>query len=336
MSLEPIDAETALELYLADKGNELSEASLKGHKYRLGHFVRWCDEEGIENLNDLSGRQLHRYRLWRRDDGDLNKVSEKTQMDTLRVFIRWLESVDGVEQDLSQKVLSPSVTPDENSRDVMLDSDRATEVLTHMEKYEYAGVEHVAIALMWHTMMRVGGVHALDVDDYDPDAQSVKVRHRPDTGTPIKNQGEGERMIALSGQICSLLNDWLDDQRPPITDEYGREPLLASRQGRTKKSTLRTYVYRWTRPCAYSSDCPHDRGMGECTAVEHDTASKCPSSVSPHAIRRGSITHSLNRDMPDKVVSDRANVSQRVIELHYDRRTEREKMEQRREYLDNL
>ncbi|MFB6072854.1 MAG: site-specific integrase, partial [Halobacterium sp.] len=106
MSLEPIDAETALELYLADKENELSEASLKGHKYRLGHFVRWCNEvEAIQNLNTLTGRQLHEYRLWRRDDGDLNKVSEKTQMDTLRVFIRWLESIDGVEQDLSQKVL---------------------------------------------------------------------------------------------------------------------------------------------------------------------------------------------------------------------------------------
>ena len=120
MSLEPIDAETALELYLADRGNELSEASLKGHKYRLGHFVRWCDElEEIQNLNTLSGRQLHRYRLWRREDGNLNKVSEKTQMDTLRVFIRWLESIDGVEQDLSEKVLSPAITPDENSRSLM-------------------------------------------------------------------------------------------------------------------------------------------------------------------------------------------------------------------------
>lgn len=40
--------------------------------------------------------------------------------------------------------------------------------------------------------------------------------------------------------------------------------------------------------------------------------------------------------MPDKVVSDRANVSPGVIEQHYDRRSEREKMEQRREYLDDL
>jgi integrase len=336
MSLEPIDAETALELYLADKENELSEASLKGHKYRLGHFVRWCDEKEIENLNTLTGRQLHRYRLWRREDGDLNKVSEKTQMDTLRVFIRWLESIDGVEQDLSQKVLSPSITPDENSRDVMLDSDSASKVLAHLEKYEYASIQHVSIALMWHTMMRVGGVHALDIDDYDSNEKCIKVRHRPDTGTPIKNQGEGERMVALSDQVCDLLDDWLDAKRPSVTDEYGREPLLASREGRTNKTTLRAYVYRWTRPCVYSTECPHDRGLGECSAVERDTAYRCPSSVSPHAIRRGSITHSLNSDMPDKVVSDRANVSQRVIEQHYDRRTEREKMEQRRDYLEDL
>ena len=71
-------------------------------------------------------------------------------------------------------------------------------------------------------------------------------------------------------------------------------------------------------------------------ANTRDAASKCPSSVSPHAIRRGSITHSLNSDMPDKVVSDRANVSPKVIEQHYDRRTEQERMEQRRDYLDNL
>ena len=154
-------------------------------------------------------------------------------MDTLRVFIRWLESIDGVEQDLSEKVLSPSITPDENSRDVMLDSDSASKVLAHLEKYEYASIQHVAIALMWHTMMRVGGVHALDVDDYDSEEQCIKVRHRPDTGTPIKNQGDGERMVALSDQVCELLDDWLEAKRPSVTDEYGREPLLASREGRT-------------------------------------------------------------------------------------------------------
>jgi len=31
----------------------------------------------------------------------------------------------------------------------MLDSDSASKVLAHLEKYEYASIQHVAIALMW-------------------------------------------------------------------------------------------------------------------------------------------------------------------------------------------
>mgnify|MGYP002762626592 CR=1 FL=1 len=246
MSLEPIEPEAALELFLKDREAELADASIKGHDYRLRHFVRWCHEQGIENLNTLTGRQLHEYRLWRRDDGDLNKVSEKTQMDSLRSFVRWLEAVDGVEQDLSEKVLSPTITADENSRDVMLDSEQAASVLSHLEKYEYARPQHVALTLMWHTMMRVGGVHAMNVDDYNADEQYMKVRHRPDTDTPIKNKGDGERLVALSDDIYELLDDWLENKRPDTTDDHGRKPLLASREGRLQKMTLRMYVYRWT------------------------------------------------------------------------------------------
>lgn len=37
-----------------------------------------------------------------------------------------------------------------------------------------------------------------------------------------------------------------------------------------------------------------------------------------------------------KAVGDRANVSEKVLSIHYDSRTDEEKMEQRREYLDEL
>lgn len=88
MNLEPIDSERALELYIA----ELSDATIYSHRSRLSHFVRRCDEQEIDNLNDLTGRTLHEYRLWRRNDGDLSKVSVKTQMDTLRVFSELMRS----------------------------------------------------------------------------------------------------------------------------------------------------------------------------------------------------------------------------------------------------
>jgi integrase len=336
MNLEPIDPETAVEMYLADRKHDLAQTSIKSAKYRLRHFIRWCDKENLTNLNELTGRRLHEYRLWRRDDGDINKVTEKTQMDTLRVFVRWLESIDAVEPDLSTKVRSPDVTPTENARDVMLEGERAAEILEYMGRYEYCSGRHVALSLMWHTMMRVGGVHALDLEDYDPEEQYLEVLHRPETDTPIKNKGDGERLVALSNDICELLDDWITDQRPQVTDDHGRKPLLTTGHGRTTKSTLRAYIYEITRPCMYGKECPHDRDPSSCEATDKHGASKCPSSVSPHAIRRGGITHNLNNDMPDTVVSDRANVSPKVIEQHYDRRTKREKMEQRRDYVDGL
>lgn len=80
-----------------------------------------------------------------------------------------------------------------------------------------------------------------------------------------------------------------------------------------------------------------DRDPAACEPTDGlKDASKCPESVSPHAVRRGGITHWLQQDVPMRVVGDRANVSQDVLDAHYDRRSEREKAEQRREYLDHV
>jgi hypothetical protein len=40
--------------------------------------------------------------------------------------------------------------------------------------------------------------------------------------------------------------------------------------------------------------------------------------------------------IPEGIVSDRCNVSRKVLDQHDDRRTEREEMEQWREFLDKL
>lgn len=169
MSLEPNEPETALDLYLADRENNVSRATIYSHKSRLGHFILWCDKQQIGNLYNLMGRQLQQYRIWRRSEGDLSPVTVKTQMDTLRVFIKWLESVDGVEQDLHAKVRSLALAGKENVRNVMLDEKRAERVLGYLRKYEYASRQHVSLALMWHAMMRVGAVHSLDCADYLPE-----------------------------------------------------------------------------------------------------------------------------------------------------------------------
>jgi integrase len=336
MALEPLDPETAVELYLEDRKSELAKATQYAHSSRLGHFIRWCGEQEIDNLNELTGRTLHRYRLWRRADGDLAPPSEKSQMDTLRVFIRWCGTIDAVPTDLWSKVVSPSLADGENSRDVMLDSEVADGILEYLSTYEYASERHVTFLLIWHALLRRGAIHALDVGDYDAQEMSLDVRHRPETGTPIKNKFNGERFIALSAETCSVLDAWIADRRPDSADEFGRDPLLSTAKGRAHLTTIQAYIYSMTRPCGFTN-CPHDRDVSECeAAIDRSQAFACPSSVSPHAVRRGAITHWLNSDVPEQVVSARANVSTAVLDEHYDRRTERKKMEQRRKYLDDV
>lgn len=185
-------------------------------------------------------------------------------------------------------------------------------------------------------MMRVGAVRALDIGDYDADEQLLALEHRPKSDTPVKNKERGERLVALSDDVCEVVDDWIEMRRPDVTDEYGRNPLVTTPQGRVHLTTLRGDCYRWTRPCVATGECPHDQDTETCDALEYDQAFKCPSSVSPHAVRRGGITYALNNDWPMKAVSDRANVSKTVLDEHYDRRTEEEKVEQRRQYLDNI
>ena len=236
--LEPIDPETAVSMYLDSREREVSKMTLQSHRSRLQFFVDWCADNEIENLNELTGRDLHSYRIWRRKDGDLAPPSEKTQMATLRVFIRWLESIDGVPNDLHTKVLSPEIPSGEGVRDTRLESENAEEILAYLRKYHYAEFGHVVITLLWRTMMRRASVVALDVDDYDSDEQYLKVKHRPETGAQLKNGQNGERFVALRDDTCSLLDDWLADRRPDVVDEHGREPLLATTYGRPHPTTI--------------------------------------------------------------------------------------------------
>lgn len=334
--LEPLAPAQAKEMFLAQREDEVTEKTHQIYHYRLKPFVRWCDKEGITNLNDLSARSLHEYRLWRKKDGNLKTITLKGQLSTIRVFIRFCESIDGVEGGLHEQMLIPSVDDEEAVSDSILEAERAEPILDYLGKYQYASKRHALFAVLWHTGCRMGAAHSMDVSDFDREEQSLTIQHRPDTGTNLKNKRSGERICALSEDICEVLEDYIAVNRDDVTDDHGREPLFTTRNGRMHRSKIRTMIYAVTRPCAYGQECPHGRDPDTCEAGNYTHASKCPSSVSPHDIRRGAITYLLRSDVPKQVVSDRVNSSPETLEKHYSQLTEEEKMEQRREYLDSL
>jgi len=331
--LEPLAPEAGKDLYLEHRRGEVSESTLQSHRYRLTEFVDWCEENGITNLNDLTGRDLHSYRVDRRESDDLEPVTLQGQLSTLRVYLRFCASVDAVGEDLHEKILLPTVSGDEQASRSTLAPDRAQSILEYLDTYQYASRRHVLLTLLWQTGLRMGSARAIDLDDYDPDSPGVELVHRPDQDTPLKNKERGERWVALRGSTADVVDDYIAGPRKDVTDDYNREPLLTTAQGRVSTSCIQDSVYTITRPCEYG-ECPHsDYDPATCEFTKRAKASTCPSSRSPHDVRSGAITAHLLDDVPIEVVSGRMDVTQSVLGRHYDRRSEREKMEQRREHL---
>jgi len=201
--LEPTTPAEAVEWYLSEREPDLTEKSLQNHEYRLGRFVEFCDEQEIENLNVLTGRDLHRFRVWRSQD--IKPVTLRGEMQTLRVFLEFCAAIEAVEQGMRERVQLPEIELEDEAREVHLDSDRAQTILDHLEQFAYASRDYVIMAILWHTGIRLGSLRAFDLRDFDPDEGCLDLRHRPDSGTGLKNKKAAERSIAVGPHYCDMI-----------------------------------------------------------------------------------------------------------------------------------
>ncbi|ELZ05366.1 integrase-like protein [Natrialba chahannaoensis JCM 10990] len=341
--LEPITPQEAVRLYLEAR-DDAAENTLEAQDYRLRAFVAWCDEEGIVNLNNLSGRDMYAYRVWRREGGysgkELELVTLRGEMATMRAFLRFCAEVDGVREDLYDQVPLPRTDGVDVSESTLV-PDRAVEIVDWLERYEYGSRRHVTVLMLWHTGCRVGELRGLDLGDLDlegerprADGPAVHFVHRPETDTPLKNKEKGERWNAISAHVAQTLQDYIDGPREAVTDDHGRRPLLTTKHGRVTVSACRDTLYRVTRPCWRNESCPHDRDPESCDWTLYSKMSKCPSARSPHDVRSGRVTAHRLSDEDRSLVSERMNASEEILDKHYDRRSERQKAEQRRRFFE--
>jgi len=331
--LEPLAPARAKSLYLKSRNDELAERSIELHDKHVGSFVSFCDESGIENMNDVTARTVNEYRLEIGEDYQYSTLS--IYLSTVRQFVKFCESMNAVAPNVSERIVLPDC--DRNARTEALKADDARPILSYLRKFHYASRTHALMALLWHTDIRTGTARGLDVEDLDAERDRLRIRHRPETDTPLKNAKNAERYIALSEEVSDVLAAYVEEHRHSVTDEYSRNPLFTTNRGRPAKNSIRRNIYAATRPCAVGKDCPHGREPETCEAAQRtNEASKCPSTVSGHPVRCGAITRFLRQDVPQKAVSDRMNVSEKILSEHYDIRTEDEKAEQRRKFLTNL
>ena len=330
--LQPLAVDEGIDRFLRHHESGVGESTMANARTRLGHFKEWTEEVGLENLNNLTGRDLSDFVAWRR--GDIAPITLQKQLSTVRQALRYWADIEGVTDGLAEKLHAPELPDGAEAKDVHLESPRASRILEYLDRYDYASRRHVVISILWRTGMRRSALRSLDLDDLRPDDHAVVLEHRPETGTKLKNHDAGERWVYLGPRWFQIIEDYVDKHRIDATDDYGRESLITTQYGRPTGDTIYTWVNRVTQPCEYGLECPHDRDPKTCEAATTDGyPSRCPSARSPHAVRRGSITHHLNHGTSPEVASERMDVSLDVLYQHYDARDEREKMDVRKDNL---
>lgn len=311
--------------------NEVSKTdrTIRAYRSRLEQFVKWCRERDIERVGDLDPWIIDEYDLSLR--GEVAPTTLKSRLSTLRVFLEYCHAIDAVDEDVVRAVNVPTLDRSEEQSETRLAPDDAIAALEFFRdsRIWFGTPRHAFLELAWHTGARMGTIRGLDLSDYHPDEQYVEFRHRPSTGTPLKNKNDAERFVGLAEPVVDALQMYIARERSEKRDEHGREPLFCTRQGRPSFTTLRAWSYQATHPCLWT-ECPHGKRRDSCEWTERTHASKCPSSRSPHRIRTGSITWQLNQGLSIDVVSERVNASPSVIRQHYDQAAVAEEFEERR------
>lgn len=325
-----LDPEEAVNRFLRRHEGQHSDKTIRSYKNRLAHFIDWCAEEDIDRMSEIDGWRIDEYYHWRAAH-DIKPVTVKGSLAALRQLLKFCVDVGVVEETLPDRIPTINLSKSDERSDTRLDAERAKELLTfYRDSTQWYGTAlHATLELLWHTGCRVGGMRALDVADFDPEQATLFFRHRPETDTRLKNGEEGERVVGINAETVSAIEFWVDRDRPDMADEYGREPLFTTRQGRASIGTLRGWAYMGTQPCLYR-ECPHGRRRPHCEYTERRHSSKCPSSRSPHAVRTGSITWQLGEIDDIEMVADRVNSAPSTIRRYYDVATPEEAFEDRR------
>ena len=323
LSLKSRPMEAVLDEFREKKLEEVK--STGQYTRKLDYLQTYLEDEAhIESTEDLTSEDVERYDKWRKyeslsRDEPLADSTLSDDMYLFREFIRYLIEHRMAPVRFEKCVEIPEIdyASGEGVDEKKLDPEIAKAALNYLRKYEYADIEHISMELMCQSGPRKGGLIGRDVPDFDYEERVLK--YETDETTPLKNDESSEREITLYGDVPEIIQDYLTDQRPPETDEEGREPLLTKGDGRMSPSTLQKIAYKWTRPCMVGLDCPHDRDPEDCEAAqENNSAFKCPSSRAPHHIRSGYITDQKNRGVSAEGIEQRCDVSPRVQKLHYD------------------
>lgn len=322
MSRRDLSPREAARHWMDKRSVEFTEQTQQTYWYRIKQLAEYLeDEAGIDSMADLDPWTLDEFDAAYRRRG-VEKVTLKKNYGTINNWLDWAETVGIAPEGISEVLDPPAVAKqDEVSRERLV-PEVATANLDAFRSRSIsdgrASLKHTLLELMWWSGARIGALRGLDRGDVNLEAGTVEFVHRPETGTPIKQAFNPERVIGFPDDVVAVLRDYAEHVRPQkVFDEYAREPFLTTSQGRLSEQSALRYSKFATVPC-HGGPCPHGQNQPTCEWFNLRQARSCPSSRGPHAVRTGAITNLRNSGWALDEVAERVNTSPERIKQHYD------------------
>jgi site-specific recombinase XerC len=318
-----------------DRKENRSPTTRSQYKRTIPVFVEFAEEHGITTPNQISTELVDRFVDELKDEHDAD-ATVLTYTKNVRAWLRWLQKRQLCSEPVFRILDKDELGLSPTARDEAIPKQIVAQILRNLRQKRRGSHLHAITELFWNAGPRIGGVHSSDLRDFDIVNNEIRFRHRPSTGTRLKNgdkqddqPGDGERNIELESSVIEAIKLYIETERPDVTDEYGRQPLFTTTQGRASKSTLRRWIYEATS-CRWI---PEELENCSCDGSCDPDTDVCPYSYYPHAIRRGSIVNHLSNGLRPDYASGRFDVSTKVIKDHYDPRTKQRRKEDRVEHV---
>lgn len=234
---------TWLEAFILDrKVRGLSAETIKWYKKKLTPFARWCDDQVVTQVDQITPDVLRRYLVVLEERGH-NPGGIHSIYRAIRAFLRWWG--DEVEpegwRNPTERVKAPKV-PNEPIEPVELDTVRA--MMDNCGR-DFHGFRDKAIMLaLLDTGARAGELLAMNLDDVDPITGEILIR---------RGKGSKSRMVYLGKQSRKALRAYLkhrSDTSPAVwTSDTGE---------RLSYSGLRSIIRRRSMKAGVDAPKLHD------------------------------------------------------------------------------
>jgi len=238
-----------------------SPRTSSARRSEVGHFIRWCDERGIDRPQDVTRPILERYRRYlyhyRKENGEpMSFASQQQRLMPLKAFFKWLARENYLLSNPASELETPRVHRRLPAR--ILTREEIEQVLAQTLLHGERGIRDRAILeTLYSTGIRRTELVALKLYDLDLRNGTLLVR---------RGKGERDRYIPLGGRAVHWIRRYIEEVRPQLVVEPDDGCVFVHEYGEAfEKNRLSDLVKRYLR--AVGVDRP-----GSCHLFRHAMA----------------------------------------------------------------